>query len=233
MRSVEDAIRVAETLTPVPVIGRSEPGSEEREISPHRFVGGNVNAAELGGSPEHAAIGEARLQSAARMEIRAPGSVRAGRALSFDVVVENVGAGHNLPTSLTELREMWVELKVSTSDGRLLFQSGQLEPNADIPAGAMRFGALAGDAQGEVTYKPWEISQFLFKRLIPPRGSESERFRFEVPGGVSGELQIEATLFYRVAPPKVVAALMGDEAFEVKHVAMAHAQASLAVAGAD
>jgi len=233
MRSVEDAIQVAETLTPVTVIGRSEPGSEEREISPHRFVGGNADADELRGSPEHAAIAEARLKSAARMEIRAPASVRAGGVLSFDVVVENIGAGHNLPTSLTELREMWVELKVRANDGRLLFQSGQLEPNADIPAGAMRFGALAGDAQGEVTYKPWEITQFLFKRLIPPRGSESEPFRVEVPGDLSGELQIEATLFYRVAPPKVVAALMGDQAFEVKHVAMAHAQASLAVVASD
>jgi hypothetical protein len=149
--------------------------------------------------------------------------------LRFEVVVHNAAAGHNLPTSLTELREMWVDLRVRATDGVVLFQSGRLEENGDIPEGAMRFGALAGDAEGRVTYKPWEVTQFLFKRLVPPKGSESDSFEVPLPAGLSGALRIEAKLFYRSAPPKVVASLLGDQAFEPKQVEMAHAEVELAL----
>jgi hypothetical protein len=229
MRSVEAAAKVAETLVPVTVIGLSEPNGEDREIHPHFFGGANANADLLGGSPEHAAMAEARLKSAARLEIEAPVSTRAGKKLRFEVIVHNVAAGHNLPTSLTELREMWVDLAVRGEDGSTLFRSGELEPNGDIPAGAMRFGAIAGDAQGNVTHKPWEVTQFLFKRLIPPKGSESDTFEVVLPQGLSGRMRIEARLFYRSAAPEVVATLMGDDAFEPKQVEMTRAEVALAI----
>jgi hypothetical protein len=229
MRSVEDAVRVAETLAPVVVIGRSEPSGEEREIHPHHFVGGNANAEVLGGSAEHAAMAEARLKSAARLEIELPPSAVAGTALEFDVVVHNVAAGHSLPTSLTELREMWVTLEVRAEDGQILFHSGHLEPDGGIPEGAMRFGAIAGDAQGRVTYKPWEVHQFLRKRLVPAKGLASDTFSVDLPAGVSGLLLIEARLLYRSASPTALASLMGKQAFEPKQVEMAHAVAELVV----
>ncbi|HEY5656396.1 MAG TPA: hypothetical protein VIY27_01270, partial [Myxococcota bacterium] len=165
MRSVEDAMKVAAALAPIAVIGRSEPSGDKREIHPHYFVGGNANAEVLGGSAKHGAMAEARLRSAARLQIELPPALEAGEAFAFDVLVHNVGAGHNLPTSLTELREMWVMLEVRSEDGEILFHSGHLEPDGEIPEGAMRFGAIGGDAQGRPTYKPWEVSQFLWKRL--------------------------------------------------------------------
>jgi hypothetical protein len=229
MRSLEDALQVAETLEPVVVIGRSEPSGEEREIHPHHFVGGNANAEVLGGSAEHAAMAEARLKSAARLEIEPPASATAGEALAFDVVVHNVAAGHSLPTSLTELREMWVTLEVRAADGQILFHSGHLEPDGEIPEGAMRFGAIAGDARGEVTYKPWEVHQFLRKRLVPAKGSARDTFRMDVPAGFSGPLLIEARLLYRSASPRALASLMGKQAFEPKQVEMTNAVAEVAV----
>lgn len=229
MRSIEDAVRVAETLTPVAVIGQSEPTGDEREIHPHYLVGANVNAEELGGSPGYAAMAEARLESAARLEIELPPSVSSGAALEFEVVVRNVAAGHSLPTSLTELREMWVELEVRAEDGQLLFQSGHLQPDGEIPAGAMRFGAIAVDAQGGVTYKPWEISRFLWKRQVPARGRESDGFAVDLPDGLAGPVRVEARLLYRSASPKALRSLMGDEAFEAKQVEMAGAEAELVV----
>jgi hypothetical protein len=232
MRSVRDAVKVAETLTPVTVMGKSEPNLDDREIAPHFFTGANANAEELGGSPRQAALAEELLRSAARLEIKLADSGIVGRTLSFEVVVHNVGAGHSLPTSLTELREMWVDLKVLAEDGNVLFQSGGLEPNGEIPEGAMRFGAVAGDAQGKVSHKPWEIAQFLSERLVPPKGSDSERFDVTLPEGWPGRLRIEARLFYRSASPKVVAWLMGDQAFEPKQVDMARAEATLVVGSA-
>ena len=229
MRSVEDAVKVAETLTPVVVIGQSEPTGDDREIHPHYLVGANANAEELGGSPEYVAMAEARLKSAARLDIEAPPSVGSGSPLEFEVVVHNVAAGHSLPTSLTELREMWLELEVRAEDGQLLFRSGHLQPDGEIPSGTMRFGAIAGDARGKVTYKPWEISQFLWKRLVPAKGSATDGFSVDLPGGFSGPVRLEARLLYRSASPRALASLMGNEAFAPKEVEMASAEATLVV----
>jgi len=140
-----------------------------------------------------------------------------------------VAAGHSLPTSLTELREMWVTLEVRAEDGQILFHSGHLEPDGEIPEGAMRFGAIAGDAQGEVTYKPWEVHQFLRKRLVSAKGSARDTFRMDVPAGFSGPLLIEARLLYRSASPRALASLMGKQAFEPKQVEMANAVAEVEV----
>ncbi len=229
MRSVEGAVKVAETLEPVTVIGASEPSGDDREIHPHYFVGANANAEVLGGSAKHAAIAEARLESAAELEIEQPDSAAAGGTLEFDVVVNNVAAGHALPTSLIELREMWVDVQVIAHDGAVVFQSGELEPDGEIPEGAMRIGAVGADAQGKVTHKPWEVAQFVYKRLIPAKGSERDSFRVELPQGVSGPLRIRARLFYRSASPEALAVLMGNEAFEPKQVEMARAEASLPI----
>jgi len=229
MRSVADAVKVAETLAPVAVRGRSEPSGDEREIHPHYFVGGNANAEVLGGGAGHASMAEARLKSAARLEIELPPAARAGESLEFAVVVHNVAAGHSLPTSLTELREMWVALEVRAGDGQLLFRSGQLEADGEIPDGAMRFGAHGGDAQGNVTYKPWEVSQFLWKRLVPARGAARDTFRVDLPDGLAGPVHVAARLFYRSASPRALASLMGNEAFEPKQVEMASAEAALTV----
>jgi hypothetical protein len=229
MRSVEDAVTVAETLEPVTVIGQSEPTGEDREIHPHFFTGANANADLMGGSPEHTAIAEAQLESAAELDLVLPDSAAAGETLELVVVVRNVGAGHSIPTGLVDLREMWVVLEVLAEDGAVLFESGRLQPDGEIPEGAMRFGALAGDADGNVTYKPWEVAQILWERLVLPKGSETDTFRVTLPAGLSGPLRVEARLLYRSASPRALAVLMGDEAFEPKQVEMARARASLLV----
>lgn len=225
MRSVSDALQVARTLEPVTVMGRSFLDGDEREISPHFFAGGNVNAERLGGSAMHAAMAEERLRGAAELELALPRDVTPGESFDLDVTVRNVAAGHSLPTSLTELREMWVELRVVDDGGRVLFESGVLDADGRIPPEAMRFGARAGDAQGRLTYKPWEITQFLSKRLIAAKGAETDTFRVDLPAEGTGPLRVEATLFYRSAPPEVVALLMGDEAIDVRRVEMARARA--------
>jgi hypothetical protein len=229
MRSVEGAVKVAETLKPVTVIGQSEPTGDDREIHPHYFVGANVNAEALGGSVRHAAMAEARLQSAAELQIEPRGSTAVQGTLEFAVVVHNVAAGHHLPTSLIELRQMWVDVQVIARDGHVLFHSGELEPDGEIPEDAMRFGAVGADAEGKVTHKPWEVARFVYKRLIPAKRSERNSFRVALPEGLAGPLRILARLFYRSASPEALAVLMGDAAFEPRQVEMARAEASVPI----
>jgi len=230
MRSVADAIQVARTLEPVIETGPWARDAEERPIHRHFFVGANANADALGGSTLHGRMAEERLRSAAELALEAPASTAPGEELTFDVVVSNVAAGHNLPTSLVELREMWIHLRVLRADGRVLFESGALDAAGEITAGAIRFGAHTVDADGNHTYKPWEAVDFAWKRTIPPKGSARDTVSTRVPAGAAGPLTVEARLLYRSASPSAVALAMGEEAIDVKIVEMAAARAEVGLA---
>lgn len=220
MRTVADAIKVARTLKPVVVEGQTANEGPVRQIHPHFFVGGNANADKLADGEHHAAMAEERLKSAARVELKFDGPAEAGKPFSFDLLVHNEGAGHNIPTGVTELREMWIDLRVTDSKGEVLFRSGDLDEQGVIRPGTIRFGADAGDINGKKTYKLWEMTTFLWKRTIPPKNSSRDSVTIDVPADSHPPWTVEARLLYRSASPHVVKHYMQDEAFTPKIVEM-------------
>ncbi len=226
MRSVPEALQVAREMKPLTVMGLSEPSGETRPIARHFFVGGNNNAAKLGGGESHGRMAEERLQSAATIELDVPADVRAGEMLDIEVTVRNVAAGHSLPTSLVELRRVWVDLRVVDELGSEIYRSGWLDEGADLGEEVMRFGALAGNAAGQPTYKPWEVTHFLWKRVIPAKAAASDSFRVRVPAATGGRLTVEARLFYRIVPDFVARAILGEHYVELDPVEMTSTSAT-------
>ena len=224
MRSVEDALKVAETLRPVVVEGQRAIEGKTRPIFPHYFVGGNSNADRLANGPMHAEMAEQRLKTATRIELKAPAKAAAGKEIELEVLVHNVAAGHNIPTGVTELREMWVGLRILDENGKVLFRNDGLDEQGEIRQGVIRFGAIAKDKSGKATYKPWEMTGFLWKKTVPPKSFTQDSVTVKLPEGVSGKVNVEATLLYRSAPPGVVAQVMQDEAFTPKIVEMSKTQ---------
>ena len=147
------------------------------------------------------------------------------------MLVHNVAAGHNIPSAVTELRRMWVELQIRDAHGKVLFQNPGLDDHGNPRPGAIAFGAIAGDKEGKPTFKLWEMSQFLWKRTIPPKSFARDTVRFTLPAGASGALTVEARLLYQSASPQVVAAIMGKEAFTPKVVEMATARTTVDLTG--
>jgi hypothetical protein len=94
----------------------------------------------------------------------------------------------------------------------------------------MRFGARAGDKDGALTYKPWEVTHFLWKRLIAPKATARDAFHAPIPAGSRGPLTISARLLYRSAPPAVVRMLFGEEAISLRTVVMARATRTVSLA---
>jgi hypothetical protein len=229
MRSVDDAVKVAETLRPVVVEGQRATDGENRPIFPHFFVGGNANADRLANGAMHARMAEARLRSAARIELHAPAGATAGEPLELEVVVHNVAAGHNLPTGVTELRRMWIALQILDQDGSAVLNDDGLDRRGGLRTGTIRFGAIAGDRSGNETFRPWEMTQFLWKETVPPKGVSRQTLKVKLPADLSGKITVEARLLYRSAPPSVVAEIMQDEAFEPKVVEMCKARIRVSV----
>ncbi len=227
MRTVEEAQKVAETLQPLHLTGKSVENGADRPIYRHYFVGGNANADLLAAGKTHAQMAEARLKGAARLELKLPAKAAAGKELALDVQVLNVAAGHSIPSAVTELRRMWVELQVRDAQGKVLFQNPGLDDHGDPRPGAIAFGAIAGDKDGKPTFKLWEMTQFLWKRTIKPRGFAQDTVHFTLPADASGTLTVEARLLYQSASRQVVAEIMGKEAFTPKVVEMTTARATI------
>jgi len=60
-------------------------------------------------------------------------------ALEIRVVVANGTSGHNVPTGFSAERVVWLHTTVRDATGRLLFESGDLDPNGDVRDGHSRY----------------------------------------------------------------------------------------------
>ncbi|MHC5052155.1 MAG: multiheme c-type cytochrome, partial [Planctomycetota bacterium] len=104
MRTAAQAAEVARTMKPVQVAGKvTADGAERPNVHAHIFAGGNANDKVAGASDLHNAEAEARLKSAATLALKLPESAKPGATIEIEVAVTNVGAGHCIPTSITEL----------------------------------------------------------------------------------------------------------------------------------
>ena len=203
-------------------------GPQRPHIYTHYFVGGNSAVPALYGDTISAQMAEERLKNAATLDVLSAEGWRPGGLATFEVKVNNVGAGHYLPTGSTEIRQMWLEVTVKDATGRELFHSGAVDGEGRLDPGAVVFGTVIGDASGKPTHNLVLATHVLFDRRIPPKGYDRAGYALLLPADAAGPLNIIATLRYRSAPQELVNELLGKEAPRLPIIDMA--SASLAVA---
>lgn len=227
MMPVEKAIEAAKTL--VRPVNPGQPcisGPKRDQMFTHEFVGANAAVTEQLGAKQHAAIAVKRLQNAASVELELPGKAAAGGIVRFKVRVRNETAGHNLPTSLADVRQVWIEV-VATAGGTEVFRSGALDAAGSVDPEALMFHAHAVDRDGRHTVKPWEIVRFESNTTIPPKGSATAPYSFVLPAGAKGPLAVRATLRYRSYDQGLANLLLGAGAPRVPVVDMASASGEI------
>jgi hypothetical protein len=130
------------------------------------------------------------LQSAARVSVTAPEKVWKGAPFSVRATVTNVGAGHYLPTGLTEVREMWLEVVATDADGKRAKKE-------------RRFGTVLEDARGRYPAQVWDAVRVRSDERVPPKGSVETIF--SLPMG-RGPVTVDVALYYRSFPPALAKA---------------------------
>lgn len=167
-------------MTPGPGVTKPSPGKaagmgpEREHIYRMTFAGGNVALGD-------AVRAEERLKAAAAVALAVPEIAGPGET-SVTVTVTNVGAGHYLPTGLTEVRQMWLEVVVTDAGG------------AELMRERRDFGSVLEDAQGNAPVELWEAVAFASDDRIPPRGSATSEYAFTMG---ESPATVEATLYYR------------------------------------
>lgn len=228
MVPVEVAIQVADHMLPARDVpnhglgGLAAKGAKKERalVHDHGFVGGNaVIAAALGipGAEEHKAEAIKRLQSVADMDME----VRKGKggAQELRIKVTNLRAGHHLPTSLTFIRRIWLDVSIIDDQGRVLLRSGELDSHNRVDEDTVIFGNHSVDKEGKPTVNPWEIARFDEINTIPPKGYRFGVYAFQLPADAKG-FQVIAKLNYQSYDQKVADKLLGDKAVVVPTVEM-------------
>lgn len=177
-------------MTPGPGVTKPNPGKaaaggpDRDHIYTMTFAGGNVGLGD-------ADLAEERLQAAAEVAITAPEILEAGATSEVKVRITNVGAGHYLPTGLTDVRRMWLEVVAMGPDGET------------TEVGRREFHTVLHDADGNSPAEIWFAVGVESDDRIPPRESVEQAWEVTMP---DGPMELRATLYYRSAPEEMAEA---------------------------
>ena len=165
-----------------PYAGTAAPGAPERpNIYSMTFTGAQV---ELGDKTASTAL----LRSAAEVSLEVPEIV--GEGVEAVVTVTNKGAGHDLPTGLTEIREMWLEVYLEEQDG------------ARTELGRRMFNTVLEDKDGNAPAQLWDAVKIRSDDRIGARESVTETYTISLPAEApTGKLV--AVLRYRSVPDEL------------------------------
>lgn len=170
-----------------PQKGSAAMGAPERDkLFSMTFVGANVAQ----GNEE---LSKALLQKAAKVEITpANDIVPAGQEGNVTVSVTNVGAGHSIPTGLTEVRHMWLTISAVDANGK------------KTEVGRTEFGtSLTDDSGKEVGAQFWLASKHKSDLRIKAGETFKQEVKVTMPQSVQKQ-ELVAELNYQSAKDEVI-----------------------------
>jgi mono/diheme cytochrome c family protein len=195
-------------------------GPEREHVWTHYFVGANAVVTKLLDSDVHAKMAIERLQNAADLEILQNNDYNKNALSNIKIKVINSGAGHYLPTGITEIRQMWLDVKISDAKGKILLRSGALDKKGGIDKNAVKYSTILGNEMGEPVLNVSKADRILFDYRVPPKGYVLENYAFYIPSGAVSPLNIKATLKYRSASQALARTLLGDKAPQIPVIDM-------------
>jgi hypothetical protein len=188
-----------------------KPASDEYR---HYFSGANYLLHQLGGAAAKKAGDEKMAAQFAKKEQMAIEKLKAaadlelfpvyrnGALAEVQVRVKNIRAGHNLPTSLTNVREMWLEVTAKDASGAAVLASGGFDGSGSLVPGTRLFNSEGMGMDFHFAIDPWIVTAFSRHDTIPPRGYKDAWYAV-APAAKAGPVVVEAKLRYRQADQKV------------------------------
>ncbi|MDD5773520.1 MAG: multiheme c-type cytochrome [bacterium] len=192
--------------------GQAADGGPYRDnIWTHYFAGGNSIIPKLLGSEMHSYLAIEKLTNSAGLEIIRDSSYEKGKASQIKVKVTNSGAGHYLPTGMTAIRQMWLDMKITDRDGIMIFRSGAMDKEGNFDKNTILFNTVFGNKNGEPVMNFALADKILYDHRIPPMESVIENYSFIIPENTVFPLKVEVILKYRTASPDFVKKLQVDK----------------------
>jgi hypothetical protein len=169
----------------------------------------------------HAEMAVERLQNAADLELMRNITYNKNEISDFSIKIINSGAGHYLPTGLTDVRQMWLNVKITDAAGTVLYRSGDIDENGTIDQNAVLYHTELGNDKGEPETNVAKADRILYDLRIPPKGYVIQKFPLYIPDNAVSPIRIEVTLKYRSASQSFANTLLEENAPEIPVIDMA------------
>jgi len=126
-------------------------------------------------------------------------SLAPGETLVADVVIQNKGIGHSLVPEQRDIYEAWVDFSVKDASGKLLAQSGYIQPDGSLDPSAHSFTNRLINVKGELNdlHQIWHNRVLAYNNALQSGRSQLVRYRFRLPKEIAGQITLSATLRYR------------------------------------
>jgi tetratricopeptide (TPR) repeat protein len=188
-----------------------------KSVHDHLFAAANTAVpALLGRPPEENSARVAVLERAARLDIfglREGGTIDApllapirpelpslepGRRYLLELVVRNLGVGHELTQGTTDSNELWLDVKLSAGD-RLIGRSGARAADGTVDPGAYFVNAYVLDRDGNRIDRRnvQDVFAALYDHQIPPGAATVVQYALRIPDDLTAPVTVEAALRYR------------------------------------
>lgn len=184
-----------------PLKGQSTTGGKIKEnIKVHYFSGSNHFLSGLK-SKKHEDQTLQLLRTSADIDV----DIKDGKIL---VGVKNVGAGHHLPTGVSDFRELWLDITVTDRDSKVVFSSGKLKSDGNLDVDARPFMKVFGDEN----LKPvgllfWRYKKLISDTRIPAGERRVEAYNILNPKSLKHPLKAVVKLNFRIYPQWVTDAV--------------------------
>jgi tetratricopeptide (TPR) repeat protein len=126
-------------------------------------------------------------------------SLSAGETLIADVVIQNKGIAHSLIPEQRDFYEAWVDFTVKDGSGKVLTESGFIEPDGNLDPSAHSFTNRLINIKGELNdiHQIWHNRVLAYNNTIQSGRSQLVRYRFRLPKDSTGKVSLTATVRYR------------------------------------
>ena len=126
-------------------------------------------------------------------------AVAAGETLVADVVIQNKGIAHSLVPEQRDFYESWVDFTVKDASGKVLTESGFIQPDGELDPSAHSFTNRLINTRGELNglHEIWHNRVLAYNNTIQSGRSQLVRYRFRLPKDIAGQFSITAAVKYR------------------------------------
>jgi tetratricopeptide (TPR) repeat protein len=239
----KDAVSTCQTChmvrAPLPP-GAADPGAKDGQLASHRWLGGNTLMPQFYKFDEQAEKLVAFLKNnvfnvdifALEKENAAATpsdqvlvaplgltrfSLAPGETLLADVVIQNKGIGHSFIPEQRDFYEAWVNFTVKDGSGKVLAESGFLQPDGNLDPTAHSFTNRLINNEGTLNdlHQIWHNRVLAYNNTVQSGRSQLVRYRFRLPKDIRGQVSLTATVKYRRFNQHFI-----DYAMDQKHYAL-------------
>ncbi|MBU1657580.1 cytochrome c family protein [bacterium] len=124
------------------------------------------------------------------------------------VGVKNIGAGHHLPTGVSDFRELWLDITIKDKNNKVVFESGKLQKDNNLGEDARPFMKVFGDENSvPVGLLFWRYKKLLSDTRIPAGEKRVETYAIQDSKKLQYPLTATVKLNFRIYPQWVTDAV--------------------------